>query len=465
MPEYQTPGVYIDEIPKLPPVINSVETAIPAFIGYTEKASLIEKDDLLLKPYCISSMLEFERYFGFAVPEASLEVNFDLGNPRRVNVTGKVKRQATSKFLMYYSIQLFYANGGGACFITSVGSYSGTAGQIMATDLKSGLEEVAKIDEVTLISFPDGLNLPTASDYYNLYRQALKQCGELQDRFAVMDVWIDPNSTIDNIRVLRDFYFENHQELKHGATYYPRVFTSIDYNYSDESLVRINGISGAGTLAELKNLNRTWYFLAKNAITNIDMLLPASSGVIGQYVTVDNIKGVWKAPANVGINACVRPEKIITDNEQAALNTDSISGISVNAVRFLPGRGPAIIWGARTLAGNDNEWRYVPVRRFVNMVGESTRKATEPFVFEINDKNTWVKVKAMIENYLTILWRTGALMGNTPREAFFVHVGMGETMTALDILEGRMIVEFGMAVVRPAEFVILRFMHKMISES
>ena len=97
------------------------------------------------------------------------------------------------------------------------------------------------------------------------------------------------------------------------------------------------------------------------------------------------------------------------------------------------------------------------------MVEESTKKATEPFVFEPNDANTWVKIRAMIENFLILQWRAGALQGAKPEEAFFVHVGLNETMTALDILEGRMIVEIGMAVVRPAEFIILRFSHKMQS--
>ena len=96
------------------------------------------------------------------------------------------------------------------------------------------------------------------------------------------------------------------------------------------------------------------------------------------------------------------------------------------------------------------------------MVEESVKKATEPFVFEPNDANTWTKVRAMIENFLMLQWRAGALVGSKPDDAFFVHVGLGETMTALDILEGRMIVEIGMAVVRPAEFIILRFSHKMV---
>ena len=120
-----------------------------------------------------------------------------------------------------------------------------------------------------------------------------------------------------------------------------------------------------------------------------------------------------------------------------------------------------MVWGARTLAGNDNEWRYIPVRRFFNMAEESIKKATEQFVFEPNDKNTWVKVRAMIENFLILQWRAGALAGAKPDQAFFVRVGLGETMTAQDILEGRMNVEIGMAVVRPAEFIILKFSHKM----
>ena len=124
-----------------------------------------------------------------------------------------------------------------------------------------------------------------------------------------------------------------------------------------------------------------------------------------------------------------------------------------------------MIWGARTLAGNDNEWRYVPVRRFFNYVEESVKKATVQFVFEPNDRNTWTRVKSMIENFLVLQWRAGALMGATPEEAFFVKVGLNETMSELDIWEGRMIVEIGMAAVRPAEFIILVFSHKMLSEN
>ena len=150
----------------------------------------------------------------------------------------------------------------------------------------------------------------------------------------------------------------------------------------------------------------------------------------------------------------------INDQKQENLNVDATSGKSVNVLRAFAGKG-TLIWGSRTLAGNDNEWRYVPVRRFYNMVEESIKKSTSWAVFEPNDANTWVKVRGMIENYLTQKWREGALAGATTKEAFFVRCGLGTTMNSQDILEGRMIVEIGMAVVRPAEFIILKFSHKL----
>lgn len=188
--------------------------------------------------------------------------------------------------------------------------------------------------------------------------------------------------------------------------------------------------------------------------------LPPSGALAGIYAKVDNARGVWKAPANESINSVSAPAVQISADEQANLNVDAVAGKSINAIRSFTGKG-TLVWGARTLAGNDNEWRYISVRRFFNMVEESCKKSTEPFVFESNDANTWVKVQGMIENFLTTLWRQGALQGAKPEHAFYVAVGLGKTMTALDILEGRMIVEIGMAVVRPAEFIILRFSHKM----
>jgi uncharacterized protein len=208
----------------------------------------------------------------------------------------------------------------------------------------------------------------------------------------------------------------------------------------------------AATFPLLKTILRR----AKNAVTE----MPPSGAIAGVYADVDASRGVFKSPANVSLNEVIGVTTLISKDEQEDLNVDVVAGKSINAIRPFTGKG-ILVWGARTLAGNDNEWRYISVRRFFNMVEESAKKATERFVFEPNDATTWTKVKTMIENFLINQWRGGALAGATPDNAFFVKVGLGQTMTAQDVLEGYMIVEIGMAVVRPAEFIILRFSHKM----
>jgi phage tail sheath protein FI len=160
------------------------------------------------------------------------------------------------------------------------------------------------------------------------------------------------------------------------------------------------------------------------------------------------------------MNGVIAPVKFITDEEQGDLNIDVNAGKSINAIRAFTGKG-VLVWGSRTLAGNDNEWRYVPVRRLFIMVEESVKKASAFAVFEPNVAATWLKVKGMVESYLYSLWERGALAGSKAEQAYFVNIGLGKTMTPQDVLEGRMIVEVGLAAVRPAEFIVLRFMHRL----
>src|SRR5690606_41760171 len=135
-------------------------------------------------PRRIRSMLEYEQYFCFAFPETTITVTIDTTQPNMIDLQGKVRPPST--YLMYYSLQMFFINGGGPCYIVSVGDYSG-GGVIDQATLKGGLDEVAKINEVTLILFPDGLNMTSAGNYYALHKEALDQCAELKDRFVVMD--------------------------------------------------------------------------------------------------------------------------------------------------------------------------------------------------------------------------------------------------------------------------------------
>ncbi|MBS1614777.1 MAG: phage tail sheath subtilisin-like domain-containing protein [Bacteroidetes bacterium] len=666
---YKTPGVYVEEIPKFPPSIAAVETAIPAFVGYT---LIAEKRgaSLIGVPTKISSLLEYTSYFGEGLaPESIQLVTGDASNNYAVQ---SINIDGGNRFYLYDSVRLFYDNGGGDCYIVSVGLCdAGTGVAIGEQDgdpmgMLTGLTLLEKVDEPTILLFPDAVSMSDAS-FYSLQQAALMQCAKLQDRVAVFDLQEnkadDLPDAVDNFRNSIGI-----NSLKYGMAYGPWIFSSypreVDYSVLKDNVYkgsvlpankldlkalttdadtnalvttlesvlvdvvtvqsRIDAISApdASMQDRLRSLTdavnqsandtnaktnlialidfirdaaidtyASWSALSTfrssqlfndaaaygkspalwkggvtsllsielnndvNALTsNTDVVvlgfysslgasswagdlttvvagatvysagaateltqcklvaidvatafnkianyvntiknaalaykdtaqdalyekhpyisnwvaaiqqelgkLPPSGAVAGIYARVDEARGVWKAPANESLNSVTGPAYFVSADEQAGMNVDPIAGKSINIIRSFIGKG-TLIWGARTLAGNDNEWRYVNVRRFFNMVEESSKNATEQFVFEPNDANTWVKVQGMIENFLTTLWRQGALQGAKPEHAFYVAVGLGKTMTALDILEGRMIVEIGMAVVRPAEFIILRFSHKM----
>ena len=195
-------------------------------------------------------------------------------------------------------------------------------------------------------------------------------------------------------------------------------------------------------------------------IRTVMNLLPASAAMAGIYTAVDNSRGVWKSPANISLNSVVKPSANITHDDQENLNVDATSGKSINAIRTFPGIG-TLVWGARTLDGNSLDWQYINVRRTMIMLEQSIKLALQSYVFEPNDANTWVTVKSMIYNFLNEKWKQGALAGSSPDDAFEVQVGLGSTMTSLDILEGKMLVSVKLAIVRPAEFIVVTFEQQM----
>ena len=146
-------------------------------------------------------------------------------------------------------------------------------------------------------------------------------------------------------------------------------------------------------------------------------------------------------------------------SEKPSLDTHS-AGKSINAIRFFNGQG-ILVWGARTLDGNSQDWRYISVRRTITFIEQSVKLATRAYVFEPNNPNTWATVKSMISNFLTTFWKQGGLQGATPADAFAVEVGLGSTMTAEDLLKGVMNVSVKVAVVHPAEFIIISFQQQM----
>lgn len=560
MPNYATPGVFVEEITKFPPSVAQVPTAIPAFMGRTEKTLDNLGNSLVDKAIRIGSQKEYEQKFGFGPQPVISQINLDADNNFVSAVIGPDNRH-----YLYDAIRLFYANGGGDCYIVSVGDYDNNS--ITVTSYETALEVVAKIDEPTILLFPDAVNLADAAALGNVQKAALLQCGLLKDRVAIFDTRKDDYNGVNfrtNIGI---------NDLKYGTAYTPWLSTALPKNISYTNLrepiiskngspaVTLNNTSIHGgnpdivNILNLYNAHLDWrteyaaYIVAvgpdqgnldiafgvidtllvepnftaatvakydtakapytaaqtvyqgdqtdenkaalENAFATLNNLItqiyggeqglmdsfgvykaiiaginatpvevPPSGAVAGIYAYVDRTRGVWKAPANVSLNGVIGPTTAFSSSELDALNIDVNAGKSINAIRTFTGKG-TLVWGARTLAGNDNEWRYVPVRRFYNMVEESIKKACEQFVFEPNDANTWVRVQAMIENFLLLQWRDGALQGAKPEHAFFVSVGLGKTMTAQDINDGRMIVEIGMAPVRPAEFIILRFSQKM----
>ncbi|WP_342323006.1 phage tail sheath C-terminal domain-containing protein [Kosakonia sp. BYX6] len=179
--------------------------------------------------------------------------------------------------------------------------------------------------------------------------------------------------------------------------------------------------------------------------------IPPSAMAAAAIAQADSTLGVWKAPANLIINGVASLKYPVSDDLQGRFN----QGKALNMFREYPGSG-VILWGARTLEDSDN-WRYIPVRRLFNMIETDVRRSLNKVVFETNNPPTWQRVKSALNNYLYSLWQQGALVGNSPQEAWFVEVGKGITMTEGDINQGKLIINLGLAAVRPAEFILLQF--------
>lgn len=524
----KTPGVYIVEKSAFPNSVVEVATAVPAFIGYTEKADNKGKS-LVNKPWKISSMAEFHNYFGygskpvFKVRKAEEGEEADFiqrgGDADDPTLDEYVVQQEAGKYLLYNSMKLFFSNGGGPCYIVSVGPYGKEDQTIDAGKLTAGVETLIKEQEPTMVVIPDVVRLEERADAIAVQQATLQHCGEkMRNRVAILDVYDghkdrkDPDGDpIENFR--NELGTSN---LDFGMAYYPWVNTSIvqsnelDYrNFDGESIETLKAIIAADLglpaadkqsdkqkemQAQIDQLTKVavadWVTgdgdeddekaeapvkmrllqssLAQNSAAfkiimeeakNKLNLLPPAAAMAGIFTRVDNASGVWKAPANVSLNAVVSPTLNISHDDQQDLNVTP-QGKSINAIRAFIGEG-TLVWGARTLDGNSLDWRYIQVRRTMIMLEESIRLAAKAYVFDNNDANTWITIKSMIRNFLNGIWKRGGLAGSSPDDAFTVMVGLGETMTSEDILEGILRVTVLVALIRPAEFIEITFQQQM----
>ena len=562
----KTPGVYVTELNAFPPSIVGVETAVPAFIGYTEKAEINGKP-VDRKPIKITSPADYSSVFGgsfkalyninpVAEPKTSADYDFLIeGATSKSYFT--LAQSGESKFNLYNSLRLFYSNGGGTCYIVSTGVYTGPDPKnpkiegvaVNEADLLEGLNAIEEEVGPTILVVPDAVLLPgdqpaapatppaegsppaptgptTSSAFEKVARAMLTQCKQRKDRVAILDIYDTqdirqgPNLQREMDQAVENFHGAlGTENLNYGMAYFPFLKTSIvQTSEIDYTNYNTKGAKGAGDAAAAATPENGWKPLVdlltaqaaglygKDADTlkkvealinkiptlnyddptkrteivqlNQDLVnalpvlkqmaqiiadksnvLPPSGAMAGIYTAVDNSRGVWNAPANIALTAVVAPTISISAGTQGNLNVP-LNGKAINAIRVFPGRG-TLVWGARTLDGNSNDWRYIQVRRTLIYIEQSIKIALDSFVFAPNDGKTWVAVTSMVSNFLQGLWSRGGLMGATATEAFAVECGLGSTMTPMDILEGYMIVQITLQMIHPAEFIELTFKQKM----
>ena len=522
----KTPGIYIAEKSAFPPSVVPVETAVPAFVGYTEKAEFNGKT-LKNTPFKLTSMIEFEMVFGRpSVPHFTLvgpgaqppppgtglerawPVKLSTGDFRVVR-SDPQNRQ----YLLWHAMRMFFENGGGPCWIVSVGNYEDVIAPGDAqSGLMGGIEALKDAPEPSLLVIPDAVRLAHL-DCIAVQQAMLRHCGhDMKSRFAILDIHDGDQARQPDDPVAKFRNSLGDANLGFGAAYYPWLNTVvvqegdityrnfIDYSSQAAREASVNALLAAlapaaggadaawlGMLVDdltIANAKTTVEnFLKadvpkeltdnqKAAIAQVNQLLvqtvsnfkpllneairqlnvlPPSGAIAGLYTNIDNSRGVWKAPANVSVNGAVSPTVPISSQLQQDLNVTPM-GKSINAIRSFVGQG-VLVWGARTLDGNSAEWRYINVRRTMIFLEQSCSLAIKCMVFEPNDSSTWVTIQAMIENFLTTVWRQGGLAGGVPRDAFGVRVGLGDTMTAADISEGILRVTVLVAITRPAAFI------------
>lgn len=384
MPEYLTPGVYVEEVATGARPIEAVGTTTAAFLGPAPEAAARPGEAV-----AVNNWRDFVRIYG---------------DP------------AGASTPLSHAVAGFFLNGGQRAWVVNTGP---------GADFDRGLQALSAVDEIAMVAAP-GQTDPAVHDLL------LSHCELLGTRFAILD---GPREAADLSVLTRVASLaatsdsapagdgedgapppgmrSRESERGYGALYFPHLVVRDPFDSS--RLVTV----------------------------------PPSGHIAGMFALNDTQRGVFKAPANMVVRGALGLSQRLTDAEQGVLNP-----AGVNAIRMFTGRG-IVLWGARTLAPAASEWRYVPVRRLFIMVEESIRRGTQWVVFEPNDERLWKSIRRDVGAFLTLLWRDGALQGATPEQAFFVKCD-AETNTPDEIAAGRVVIEVGLAPVRPAEFVIFR---------
>lgn len=396
MSDYPSPGVYIVEDHSVSLRINLSDTAVPAFL-----CTAAEFTALTVAKGSDNQPVKSARIYAWLDVARIAEEDAK----KKAKVVAKPATAAKSASLadtqIYRALQAYFENGGGPCYVLN------------------GIDEAAAdhikiLQDVTLL-VQAGVD---SSDGVTAF------CRANRGVFGIIDAKVVAKGSSDALTKAQ-------AGLPNVAAYYPSFIKAA----VDKSVPA----SGAAAAA------------AASASANV----PASAVMAGIYCRVDRERGVWKAPANVDVRGGLAVSEYLSLAKQEALYEKAPS---INVIRGISGKAP-IVWGARTLAAETegDDFRYVPVRRLFDAVEKDIKATLSIAVFEPNSPPIWERVRGAIDNYLHALWKQGALIGDTPSDAYLVQVGLGVTMTDDDLRSGKMIVRVALAPSRPAEFIFLNF--------
>jgi len=399
MPNYFSPGIYVEEVPSGARPIGPVGTSTAGFVGVAPNpAAHVDR------ALAVNNWTQFlDLYVG------------DVANPQGTPLSRAVFG--------------FFDNGGTRCWVVNVGEN----GQLMGTGRRrGGLQLLETVDEVSIVAAP--------GFHGTVSTEALLSMAE---RMRTMVAICDPAPDIDDISSLT--------RVGSAAPDKPKPAEAAAGGAAKPPKPGDEDTEDAANRPRQSEYGTFYYpwIRVRDPITGDLIYTPPSGHIAGIWARTDALRGVHKAPANEPIRGAVDLAHALTRSEQDVLNPKG-----VNCIRSFAGEGIRV-WGARTLAAEASEWRYLNVRRLTIALEQAIGNGTRWMVFEPNDYTLWRSIRRDIGAFLTRVWRDGALLGRTPEEAFFVKCD--EETNPADVRDAGMVVaHIGIAVVKPAEFVVFK---------
>lgn len=416
MPEYLSPGVYVEEVPSAVKAIAGVGTSTAGFIG-------LVADNVTMPPVPGKFETKADGTVKRDAQGNPIPIRFQVataGDPKLITSWGEFKNNfgdiQDGNKLLAHAVYGFFNNGGTRCWVCRVNDLKKDESSSPAVDqVQDALADFEAIDEIALVALPMPTDVGAGDDDQNRARRAairemlISHCEKMEDRFALLD---------------GEESFEGSLEPK---AVYPSADGSAMGKTSTYAAVYFPWIDVSGT----------------------GEFVPPCGHIAGIYARVDGVRGVHKAPANEAIRGALGVKYRVSKPQQDGLNPDGINVLR----RF---NGNITVWGARTIGGDANaDFKYINVRRVFNFLKESIDEGTRWVVFEPNTPDLWQKITRNVSAFLTNVWRDGALFGSTPAEAFYVKCDAETNPPEVREL-GQVVTEIGVAIVRPAEFVIFR---------